>query len=345
MAGLPVHIARALLDADEASLEDVAEMVIGGQCGILFSEASKDALASCCTEADLGDVLLSPLREPTSDWRYREVLLDGVRVAQLAQIPSSSAGAPPTSIESMLIRAWVAKPEVCPGPEFQRVSNCLVTIVEHDPPVSQEIVNLMIASFNGVRAVHPIRLILDDAQTLSLSSAFTSNAEVTRRRIMLQAVSENSAASRFQALYRIHENCYLSSVFARIQANFFLEPVSTLESAQKELLAERSALIGLIQDRGLLFHFENALSAAESLVDSNNRFAYAIQREIKRRQDAPFKEEWKRGAAWIYQIRCSVVHSGTGVIYENFDDADLVLARVLPHLERSAMSLIGVGLG
>jgi hypothetical protein len=340
MAHLPGYICKSLFGAQQISADDILYLELNGQHGLIFSEASREALLARWHDEFKGSLRIIELREPVQEWKYRDVTVDNVRVAQLAQVPGLDAGAPPTSIEKMLIDAWVICPDVCPTESSTRISNKLLLLIDSRELLRENTLEFLIACFNGALPEERNQFRLEQVGDISLSRENLERS-VTGHRIIIQAILERTTKARFLGLYRLHENKYLESIFARLQEEFLREPGGALEKAQKALSAERMQLIGLIEEAKLEMFFESVMIEVDAHIQSNNRYAHAIKRDLQDKNE--LKESWKRGAAWIYQTRCSIVHSGSGsAIYENFSDADEFVRSLIVPLEQSAISILGI---
>ncbi len=53
----------------------------------------------------------------------------------------------------------------------------------------------------------------------------------------------------------------------------------------------------------------------------------------------------KAGAAFVYYIRCAIVHAGgKDMIFESYPDSDALLGLLKEHMEEAAFALAGLGL-
>ena len=146
---------------------------------------------------------------------------------------------------------------------------------------------------------------------------------------------------RFLELYRMIEARFLADVKEKLLADFDAEPGGALRDASEALKSELAQIKGLAENQQAAFE---ACWATLKALDNNNRFATALFRRMKKREEDR-GAKWQTGAALIYSIRCAVVHAGEkDMIFENYADGDHVIDSLMPDLERAALLLVGIEL-
>ena len=343
MSGLAQHVCEALFNASTASQEDIEALQASGQMGILYSEDGLKAISKLIVEDDTWTVSKYPLRFAISDWRYREITLGTEIVAEIAQIPTTITEAPPSKVERLLVRAWNKSDDLV-NPDSKSVNRGQMLCLWSDHiSGTPELKNFLVSSFNGVCTSSSATILnIETATHIVINPSSIDRKGGLKKQLLVNAVLNFDDSSKFQSLYRILENCYLDSLLSRVVGAFTKHPEDAFNIGLSDLRDERKMLVGLIIEQDLQTEFEEIQQTFKELVANSNRYANALEREIHDRKPATRRELWDVGAHIVYQIRCSIVHSRTGCIIENYRDSADVLGKIIPLLERTACKVTGV---
>lgn len=340
---LPDHISDMIFGGP-ATQDEIADWSIPvGEFGILYSEASREQLLELSTNPFSGKVEIRDVQKAVTEWRYREVLdSSGALIAEMLQLPEGDVNAPPTNAEKLMIKAWSVRPDFVDAATRRRLQNRLL-IISYDNKFSDTLSEFSYACFNGSQPVtRRYAMSAELASRMQIGAEFNSRrGSDLRRKLYAIALQEHRLQSQFLALYRIIESGYLEAILQKLNDEFMENPEQCLSSAMKEVGAEREQLCTLIEKKNITHLFDVVPNIIEGLLKKNNRFAHALKRDISR----TIKDErlaWRRGAAWVYKVRCAIVHAGGGIIIENFADADDVVEALLPTVEKTAAEVLGV---
>lgn len=328
------------LDDLEAFID---QFTASGQCGFVADNDIGETLRALNARSDDFTVEWFDLERPSTVWYYGEAFDEGTRL-EIIVVPDNLQGIP-TNAERALIRAINNCEALC-GPHTTNIvrRNVLVFI----SPLAGSDVGHLKTLFKG--AFHSRQTGRSWAPKLTAVNQVWSRPPDDRQHTLIarhiaDAYRRTELSTRFLALYKAHEAAYLSAVFKRLEAEFFSAPKETITTASKSLEAEVKQLISTVAERNLSTHFDKMWSTLDPLRTTNG-FAGALASRLNDGGpvNVSLKETWQRGAAFIYQIRCAIVHSATGVIYENFSDADDVIEALLADMEASALALLSIDL-
>lgn len=162
------------------------------------------------------------------------------------------------------------------------------------------------------------------------------------QQLLRQALAEISPKWRYLGFYRILEFGYLQVILEDIQNGFLETPQPILEEALVSVGSELRQLHRLATKVAIVDCFQEISLIVKNLKVSN-RYANAIDRCTKKKADLLGREESDKGVVLAYQIRCSIVHAGTsGPVIEKFEDADVLLYKVVPLLEDAAIRYLRI---
>ncbi|WP_312135044.1 hypothetical protein [Brevundimonas sp.] len=139
--------------------------------------------------------------------------------------------------------------------------------------------------------------------------------------------------------YRCLEHRFLYEILNKFNSSFINAPHTTLSELTKDLASEM-AQFGALQniDTPLIEAFYDQVTLSKT----TNSFASAIFRKINQNAQQLNSKKLK-GFAAIYYIRCAVVHAGEkDIIFESYQDAEDLLADLLPELSKIALSMSGL---
>ncbi len=236
-----------------------------------------------------------------------------------------------TAIEVALVRAIAAAApehhpllldggiEIALGPP--QASSAFRKLIQSNDPVSGEC--LLFA--DGSQAVI-------DVNTEKLLSA-----------VVLSCFTSSFKASpikfRFLEIYRMIEARFREDIKERLFANFDDGPEIALQSALTAIKSEMKQMLLLAETQKNVF--EDCWTAIDALKGSN-RFAAKLFK-VTDTKEINETGKWAIGTALVYQIRCAIVHAADKkLIFDNFQDGDIVIKAVLPFLEQAALRLVGV---
>lgn len=145
---------------------------------------------------------------------------------------------------------------------------------------------------------------------------------------------------KFLELYRLMEARYLKRVQEEFNSSFLSGPKMAISEAAKSLESEISQ-IGLLSQRAQPY-FE-IISDIITGARGENRFAASLCRKLSSQGGDMKSPKHKAGAAFIYYIRCAIVHAGgKDLIFESFDDSGELLSGIMDYMEEAAFSLAGL---
>ena len=155
-------------------------------------------------------------------------------------------------------------------------------------------------------------------------------------------ISASPMKFEFVELYRLMEARYLAHIRNEFNSNFMKEPKAAIGAAAKSLESEILQL-GLLSERAKP-SFELIYDVVSSQRNSN-RFAAALCRKLDGQAGEMKSPKHKAGAAFVYYIRCAIVHAGgKDMIFESYSDSDALLYLLKEHMEEAAFALAGLEL-
>lgn len=345
---LPSHVALALgvNECDEMDTVVHGVNLLDRKVGPLISDGAKECFNGLLqrlpvlTAVEVGDAVVE-----IGNWHFRTFECDGIESARVVEVPVSTTPnvSLTTSAEAVLVQAWLATDKLTDA-NYQLRSN--IVVFEWLPNVSDAIKVV-------IRAICGIKLPGSSTPTARTwaaagSVAIRGTSRLLRhkdsellRRLFCESATELIPRWRFLSLYRIIEHGYLENVFDDLSSRFFSEPKEALESASNALRSEVEQFVRLVEGHGLKFYFEEISRINDDLIVAQNHFAVLVDREAKRKNT--YQENFKRGVAICYQIRCSIVHAGShSVVFDKSPGGDAALLAHLPELEKAVAQFLGV---
>jgi hypothetical protein len=155
--------------------------------------------------------------------------------------------------------------------------------------------------------------------------------------LLQEVVTESRVRWRFVSLYRVFEAAYLLGLRERFLRDFLAKPGQVVDELQGALGSELATFTKLVEERALEQSFESIRATADA--DTSNRLLLAI----KRKKKGEGLSGWRQGVAYIYRLRCAIVHAGqSDVVFERFDDSEDGLELLMPALEDAVVKLLAI---
>jgi hypothetical protein len=292
---------------------------------------------------------VSPHSEVGDSWRYVEVFSQGRPFRSMLMVPQVvDVSMPSTSAMVSLAKAWVGNPRLV---DFRSVSTVPEAMagkaIEFSTPGSGDgwapgDLAILLRALAGVRSDSGARIAGPPAwvshTTFDLGPAgLASQSSMMAGRLLQEVIAETRVRWRFISLYRIFEAAYLIALQERFVRDFLSRPGEVVADIQGALGSELATFTKLVEDRGL----EDAFEAIRVVADSNttNRFLHAVKRKRKGESLAG----WRQGVAYVYRLRCAIVHAGQhDVVFERYQDGEEGLELLTPKLEDAVISLLSI---
>jgi hypothetical protein len=344
---LPPHVAKAIEATDEDDRVAVAQRVrlLANPIGALLTDDARAYFESLLGNLPITSVIeVCDTSVETLEWRFRKVEFDGLGCAELLEIPdSSNLLLPPTDSEPLLVRAWLATDKLVDARNELRRN---IAVFEWATTATDEL-KQVVRSLCGVQTGASPSLaerIWKPASSIEIrtnSRILRSSDGSLLRQMFAEAATELSLKWRFLSLYRILEHGYIENVFKELSDRFLSEPKEAVKDATTALGSEVEQLIRLVEAHRLRDHFQEVLRINDSLIASNNKFAFLVDREASKKSNYP--EPYKRGVAIYYQIRCAIVHAGSySVMLDRTPGGDDALVAHLPEIESAVLGFLGI---
>ena len=180
---------------------------------------------------------------------------------------------------------------------------------------------------------------------IATNAKLTSQAAGLKyKELFLEAVAEYKNKWRFVSLYRILEHGCLFEIFQRLSVAFFSAPKDSLKIAQDCVQSELKQFLSFVEQASLQTQFESLFDQFEAAMAGGNQFAIAVEHSIQQNdQKNQGVGRWKAGVVVCYKIRCAIVHAGLSApIFDAYPDGSFLLEALLPSLESTALSFLGV---
>jgi hypothetical protein len=159
--------------------------------------------------------------------------------------------------------------------------------------------------------------------------------------LLQEALCETRPRWRFVALYRVFESAYLLALRDAFMDAFFSNPKAATDKTKKALEAEVNQFEEVVKLHQLQSYFESVIAEVDAL--PSNLFLQAVRADIGPSNRPPVA--WESGVAFIYKLRCSIVHAGQkSVIFDRYPDGNVALIALTPVLEKAVLALLGLRL-
>ncbi|MGW9330245.1 hypothetical protein [Bosea sp. NPDC055594] len=325
--------------------DELSSFSANGQCGFIVNDDIADLLNNIADDETEYTVEWHQLEAPAGNWFYSE-MFDSGTIIEVVVVPATLAERAPTKAELAILNALNWSDDLCdPAQNLQLKTNILVFIAHRREPDASYIKELFKGLFRSSvagAAWQPSLLAASQAWCRN-EATNTSRPRTLISRHIADAYRRTEPSMKFLALYKAHEAEYLFAIFRKVEADFFLSPKEAMTVASKSLEAEVKQLISTIEERQLTADFEKIWQTIDTMRGANS-FVDAVCARLGSSEAGrvPLEATWKRGAGFVYQMRCAIVHSASGVIFENFTDAQLAVEAVLPAMETSALRLLSI---
>lgn len=176
-------------------------------------------------------------------------------------------------------------------------------------------------------------------QTIKITP--TSNSTHDALEFTSAALAEERVKWRFLMLYRVFENGYLRNILEDIQSGIFLNAKDALNKATEGVQNEFKQFLHLVDKNNLSHHFEQISIILRN--QKTNNYLNAIWQEVETDNRSKKAKPYQKGVFAMYQVRCSIVHSGEkSVFYDKYTDSDSGLLDLIEEFEKSIFLYIGV---
>jgi len=289
--------------------------------------------------------MASMVRVP-NDWRYIELISDGMPRCFGICTPGANAPEPSTALGEAAVKAWFGNPNVVqndsiptgllirsisPGYPKKDFANRLIGTWAHIPLLPEEFSSPPVWLTKNEILMPLGSRILKSVQPLNYQSLF------------IEAVSEIKSKWRYLSLYRVLEHGYLSDVLEKVNREFFRAPKESLQQALDAVESEAKSFISLADSAGLRVEFEGFYDKFYETKNGLNRFANALHHSLQQKGAAANIDKWAHGVVICYKVRNSIVHAGlSSPFIEAYDDGDACLENLLPTLESIVLKFLGV---
>ncbi|MFC2045886.1 hypothetical protein ACFLUH_04330 [Chloroflexota bacterium] len=345
-------------------LKGKLEEVAAGQFNIFHSEASKDEILNIAVHGCDDRVEIHNPIHRIKEWDYHKITNDTKEIAEVVHIPHYSSmglatklSIPPTEAEKVIVRAWHLKKEVIESSlagEEELVNNRIVVLWRSSEYESftddsrAALYSLLHIGGSEDSSVYNEKLWEEwqRSTTINLTDGccLLEVKDKTDLVLFKVAFEETAIKWRFLSLYRILERGYLKSILQNINQDFMKSPKSTVNDASQRLDAEYMQFIGLVTDNDLNSFFEDFADCIENLSSSMNKYAIMLKREISNKETNK-NSKYASGVLQCYRVRCSIVHaSSSGLVIDEFDDADDALRSLIIPLESAVMKYLGINM-
>lgn len=345
MTNISQNFADLINDGNIIDVEFIDQFSpVAGLLGLFYSEAAVAQLRDLAEDNEEWHFAVFETRRHLLNWQFQKVVFGTEHVASVLQVPGFECeDEPPTDAEKLLVKAFNKIPELIVDGKLKR--NVVVLGATCTSKLDQEFKHLLVELHHGKSDdFEEVDLKLQTAtQIIFEEGSLDNHSHKLQRQILGSLPTTPKSSGKFQILYRIHESEYLGAVLQKANDSFWSNPQAAIEDASKSIGAERNMFVTLVESKDLTSIFDMITEKFKEFLDSSNRFSNAIKRELNTKGvNSETGERWKYGVNIVYQIRCSIVHSGSGVIFENHDDGDDLLNSLIPLLESSVLKLMNV---
>jgi hypothetical protein len=266
---------------------------------------------------------------------FFELYADGNEKTWVMKLPNDQRSGLPTAVEIALVHALHAANDN--EVELLKSRGCIVSLGNN--PLTEKFSGFLEAVGKvGLQKIKVLSLYKKIQLTISVGEALNEMDQ--------SCLAGYTAASpmkfEFVELYRLMEARYLAHIRNEFNSNFMKEPKAAIGCAAKSLESEILQL-GLLSERAKPF-FELVYDVI-NLQRNSNRFAAALCKKLDGQASDMKSPKHKAGAAFVYYIRCAIVHAGgKDMIFESYSDSDALLYLLKEHMEEAAFALAGLEL-
>lgn len=311
--------------------------------------ASPEARSSFIAELEKypgQEVELLPCTPKITSYIYKEILFpngDPIKIGCFPEIlPTVS---PPSSCEAVLMSRWLLDDSLdLSNWEESQAGKAIVIWPKSRPKDERALADVITTAIADAAVSSSISPMLS-ASSIQFDTLARFDDSFTKN-LLAEALQEANPKWRFLSLYRILENSYLSSILQKINASFFDDPKRTIDQAAESIKNEIQQFLELAANHRLETLFDGFQDAFDALIANNKTLAIGLERSAANsvRQHSA-KEKWQRGVIHCYKIRCAIAHAGgSGTFVERYVDWRNALEKLLPHLERLALTSLRISL-
>lgn len=305
---------------------EICGMVLGPEAASVAVEIIQTSSPSLILKIRLQDV-----HHPD----FFELYTEGIEKSWVMKLPNDQRSGLPTAVEIALVHALHAASDG--EVEHLKSSGCIVSL--GDNPLTEKFSGFLEAvGLVGLQKIKVLSLYKKIQLTLSEDEALNEMDQSC----LAGYISASPMKFEFVELYRLMEARYLAHIRNEFNSNFMKEPKAAIGAAAKSLESE-ILQIGLLSERAKPF-FELIYDVISSQRNSN-RLAAALCRKLDGQAGDMKSPKHKAGAAFVYYIRCAIVHAGgKDMIFESYSDSDALLYLLKEHMEEAAFALAGLEL-
>ncbi len=303
-------------------------------CGLILGPEAASAAIEIIQAASPSLILQIRLQEVNHP-DFFELYTDGIEKSWVMKLPNDQRKGLPTAVEIALVHALHAAND--DEVEHLKSSGCIVSL--GDNPFTNKFSGFLEAvGLVGLQKIEVLSLYKKIQLTVSEDEALNEMDQSC----LAGYISASPMKFEFVELYRLMEARYLAHIRNEFNSNFMKEPKAAIVAATKSLESEILQL-GLLSQRAKP-SFELIFEVINSQRDSN-RFAAALCRKLERQSGDMKSPKHKAGAAFVYYIRCAIVHAGgKDMIFESYSDSNALLLLLKEHMEEAAFALAGLEL-
>lgn len=310
----------------------------------IFSQEGKHYVARALAANACVEVYNLTAINPALEWRYAKIEHDLSPLVEIVFCPPNGIQneiSPPTLAENILLDAWLGG-----LPAAAQAFSSSVLAKSHVSSIDRIAISTLFGALNcsDVVALHKPHPSFVDEKLIARvnSNSRFINKQISYSRLLDKALKESNARWRFLQFYRLLEQGYLEVILGTISAEFLHDPKQALKQAEKATSSELEQLKNLISSEGLDIYFEFIYDDLEEAARSGNKFATRVNAKANTTGGIAKRD---RGAAAVYAIRCAIAHAGVrDIYYEQFQDADVAVGRILSAFEEAVFHFLGVTL-
>lgn len=303
-------------------------------CGLsLGLEAASVAVEIIRTSSPSVTLNIQPQTVERPD--FFELHAEGGIRSSVLMLPNNQRIGLPTAIEIALVHALHAASD--DDVEHLQSSGCIVSLGDH--PLGEKFCRLL--ETVGAADLQKIK-VLSQYKRVYLTTSEDEALNDRDQSCLAGYISASPVKFEFIELYRLMEARYLAHIKGKFNSSFMREPKAAISAASKSLESEILQL-GLLSERAkpcfeLIY---DVVTAQKAL----NRFAAALCNKLDRYAGDMKSPKHKAGAAFVYFIRCAIVHAGgKDMIFESYTDSEALLDLLMEYIEEAAFALAGMEL-
>lgn len=276
------------------------------------------------------DVEVQVFQRPVQRPVYWYALNQDIGSAEIVGIPESSDYPFPTAIEVSLVTCL----QFCSKEDRDIIFGGNAQIICGSREVFKNFKDVVIFKNPACGST----ILFDSASEVIVSEPMPENIQRQVIKCIANAHSASPLKFKFLEFYRVLESVFLFEVKSRIISHFDLDPGAAVSAAADALKSEMSRIMDIAESKPR--YFEEIYTIIYN-IKNTNQFANAIYSKATQKIKTE-KKHSRIGAAFIYQIRCSIVHAGeTGLIFERYPDGEQIVELITRPMEMLALSICG----